>query len=88
MSKAVIHITPRPGFRKYEDTIPEWYAEAPCLGLTDLMFDEDREEEAKAVCSRCPFKQPCLDLAIENQEEYGVWGMTTPKERLKGHVHD
>lgn len=35
---------------------------------------------AKRICSTCPYKSPCLEWAIEN-EEMGIWGGTTENER-------
>lgn len=39
------------------------------------------EEQAKAVCSRCPVLQRCRDYALDAGEPYGIWGATTSKER-------
>ena len=73
---------PKPGgFDLYGNQAPEWYLEAPCRGLEDLMFDPKQEEEAKVLCSGCPFKDPCLTIARNNREEFGVWGGKTPQER-------
>ena len=36
---------------------------------------------AKEVCSRCPVKNKCLELANENDECFGIWGGLTPIER-------
>jgi WhiB family transcriptional regulator, redox-sensing transcriptional regulator len=38
-------------------------------------------EAAKAVCERCPVKEPCLQFAIETNQENGVWGATSEEER-------
>lgn len=45
--------------------------------------DEDAEKFAEAFCSDCPVKQLCLNYALENNEDYGVWGGKTPQERFK-----
>jgi len=37
--------------------------------------------EAKKVCAKCPIRERCLDLALENHEAYGVWGGTSERER-------
>ena len=29
---------------------------------------------AKAICSMCAVRRPCLDRALARQEPYGVWG--------------
>ena len=35
----------------------------------------------KKVCNSCPVQQVCLDQAIANNEESGIWGGLTTKER-------
>lgn len=37
--------------------------------------------EAKAVCQRCPVKAECLDYALRNGEDAGVWGGMSEDER-------
>lgn len=54
-----------------------WHAQALCAGIdADLFFGErgDSTEEAKAVCRRCPVREPCLEYAMERNEPFGVWG--------------
>jgi hypothetical protein len=36
--------------------------------------------QAKAVCSNCTLVEQCLDYAMKNNE-WGIWGGTTMKER-------
>lgn len=36
---------------------------------------------AKAVCALCPVRDLCRNYALENQEEYGVWGGLSETER-------
>ncbi|BCJ45336.1 hypothetical protein GCM10010168_86050 [Actinoplanes ianthinogenes] len=38
---------------------------------------------AKTVCRRCPHIDDCRDWAVETQQEHGVWGGTTPSERVE-----
>lgn len=38
-------------------------------------------ERAKAVCRSCPVTQQCLQWALENKQETGVWGATGEEER-------
>ncbi|OBQ52365.1 WhiB family transcriptional regulator [Streptomyces sp. H-KF8] len=40
-----------------------------------------QEEEAKAVCRRCPLMESCLQGALERNEAAGVWGGLSEKER-------
>ena len=35
----------------------------------------------KKVCNSCPVQQVCLDQAIANNEEAGIWGGMTLLER-------
>lgn len=37
--------------------------------------------EAKAVCARCPVRERCLDYALDNGLDHGVFGGTTDTER-------
>lgn len=41
---------------------------------------ESREQDAKAICSRCPLVRPCLAHALTNAE-WGIWGGTSEEER-------
>lgn len=38
--------------------------------------------EAKQICSGCPLLEDCLNFAIANKEEWGIWGGATAQERL------
>lgn len=39
--------------------------------------------EAREICGLCPVKSECLAQALERKERYGMWGQTTPIERLR-----
>ncbi|MFI8200461.1 WhiB family transcriptional regulator [Streptomyces sp. NPDC085942] len=40
-------------------------------------------EEAKATCRRCPVMDACLDWALDNGEQVGVWGGTDEEDRRR-----
>jgi len=40
-------------------------------------------EVAKALCAVCSSKPRCLSEALARDEQYGIWGGTTPHERLR-----
>jgi hypothetical protein len=40
----------------------------------------EKVEQAKAICSECPFVEPCFVYAMQN-DVYGIWGNTTENER-------
>lgn len=48
-----------------------------------LFFSENPKKVAiaKAICATCPMTQECLRMALDNHEEYGIFGGMTPKER-------
>ena len=55
----------------------------PCLGKTRLFFsyDEAAIQAAKAICAGCSGRLPCLDRAIHEHHEDGVWGGLDSAER-------
>ena len=56
-----------------------------CASRPDVDFFGETKVEiqvAKSVCAACPVSQLCLNYAVNN-EEYGVWGGYTPKERAQ-----
>ena len=64
--------------------------QAACTRVGGDLFFFDRYEAntvemkmAKAICKHCPEKQACLDFAIANDEEHGIWGGMTTKERRR-----
>jgi hypothetical protein len=72
----------------------KWRDLAVCKGAYSVYFpafnDMKKDSkhlytEAKKVCSTCPVSGYCLDYAIENNEQYGVWGGKTPKE-IRAHA--
>jgi len=57
----------------------------PCTGLTELFYSNEKKhediEKARAICRWCPYKEACLAKALQNDEQYGIWGGTTASER-------
>lgn len=44
-------------------------------------FVAEAEDLAKAICRGCPIRLACLDAAMANKEEHGIWGGRTVAER-------
>lgn len=42
-----------------------------------------RVREAKATCATCPVKDACLSWAMATNEQHGVWGGLTRRERIE-----
>ncbi|MFI5673268.1 WhiB family transcriptional regulator [Streptomyces cellulosae] len=40
-----------------------------------------QQEQAKAVCRRCPVQEQCLEWALDTGQSIGVWGGTSENER-------
>jgi WhiB family redox-sensing transcriptional regulator len=69
----------------------DWQLQAACRDLDSAQFfhpehergmrKAKREEQAKAICHRCPVLQACREHALSAHEPYGVWGGMTEEER-------
>ena len=67
----------------------DWRAKAACrdkdpelffpVGNTGAAYQQI--EEAKAVCRECDVKGICLQWAIDNNQDSGVWGGMSEEER-------
>jgi WhiB family redox-sensing transcriptional regulator len=63
-----------------------WMAEGKCRTLAPSMFfpsDGVGVEVARRVCADCPVKGPCLEYALYNRIEHGVWGGASERERRR-----
>jgi len=40
-------------------------------------------EVARRICADCPVKAPCLEHALVNRIDHGVWGGTSERERRR-----
>lgn len=58
------------------DEAPGRQRHRPTLSMSEV-------KRAKAVCNLCPVRQQCLDYALSNREEFGVWGGSTGRDRAK-----
>ncbi|MGH2756255.1 MAG: WhiB family transcriptional regulator [Actinomycetota bacterium] len=65
-------------------SINGWRERAACRTVpVELFFPalEHEADDAKAVCTECMVKEPCLESALAAGERFGVWGGLTPQER-------
>ena len=68
----------------------DWRAAAGCLTADlDLFFPvavgaaaSEQIARALRICAACPVRQTCLDFAMRTRESVGIWGGTTPEQRI------
>jgi WhiB family transcriptional regulator, redox-sensing transcriptional regulator len=69
-----------------------WWEHAVCRGQDAAYFfapsyfekraeKQAREAVAKALCVRCPVREPCLEFALASRDPHGVWGGLNEMER-------
>jgi WhiB family redox-sensing transcriptional regulator len=66
-----------------------WRESAACRDAdTELFFPISstgpavaETSRAKAICARCPVRQPCLTYALATNQVYGIWGGYEEGER-------
>jgi WhiB family redox-sensing transcriptional regulator len=66
--------------------IPSWSLGAACRDVDQEVFFLEKggsTKAAKAICGRCPVRQPCLEYALANDERFGIWGGMTERERRR-----
>ena len=64
----------------------EWMAEGNCREQAPALFfpsDGVGVEVARRVCATCPVKEPCLEYALRNGIDHGVWGGASERERRR-----
>jgi WhiB family transcriptional regulator, redox-sensing transcriptional regulator len=62
----------------------KWMDEGLCAQVDpEIWFPEkgNPTAAAKAICRRCPSRQPCLQYALDNNIRFGVWGATSERQR-------
>jgi WhiB family redox-sensing transcriptional regulator len=64
----------------------EWTAEAKCRDMDPAVFfpsDGIGVQAAQRICFDCPVKSPCLEYALADRVDHGVWGGTSERERRR-----
>lgn len=62
----------------------DWRDKAACAECDDpeIFFEGGVSSASSRFCQRCEARTDCLDFAIKNAIDYGVWGGKFPHERL------
>lgn len=68
--------------------VVNWKLSALCKERPDIDFfaefdkrDATNLKEAKKVCLACPVRDECLQYAMDNVEDSGIWGGFSSRER-------
>ena len=64
----------------------EWMANGLCADKHPSIFfpsDGVGVETARKICNECPMQQPCLEHALRNRIDHGVWGGTSERQRRR-----
>jgi len=64
----------------------EWMAEGRCNEVSPSVFfpsDGVGVDAARKICHDCAVKGPCLEYALVNRIDHGVWGGTSERERRR-----
>ena len=58
-----------------------WYEQGLCRGMGRNPHDNPwfpvrgaDHRPAKQACEACPVREPCLEYAMDNGIQYGIWG--------------
>lgn len=65
-----------------------WRLAAACRKVDPNVFfpdshDKKKMEQAKAICRVCPVRKQCLDFAIDNCVDHGIWGGESERARVR-----
>lgn len=63
----------------------EWMSRGACRGVTRDIFFPDSDQlvssTAKRLCGRCDVRDECLQYALDQRIEFGIWGGLTEEQR-------
>jgi WhiB family transcriptional regulator, redox-sensing transcriptional regulator len=64
----------------------DWQTNARCTEVDPEIFFPERggsSKEARKVCDKCDVRLQCLEYALNNKEQFGIWGGTSERERRR-----
>ena len=64
----------------------EWMADGKCRELPPSVFfpsDGLGVQAAQRICAECPVSDACLEYALVNRIDHGVWGGRSERERRR-----
>jgi WhiB family redox-sensing transcriptional regulator len=63
-----------------------WMSRARCLGMDPELFHPEQgasAQDAKETCRGCSVQADCLEYAVRTNQNHGIWGGTTERERRR-----
>ena len=69
-----------------DDTTTAWMGAGNCRNHPPATFfpsDGVGVDRARKICASCPVGELCLEYALENRIEHGVWGGCSERERRR-----
>ncbi len=63
-----------------------WMARGNCRDEAPARFfpsDGVGVDHARRICATCPVQEPCLEYALANRIDHGVWGGASERERRR-----
>lgn len=70
----------------FDDSPTAWMGRGNCRKFPPAMFfpsDGVGVDRARAVCKTCPVIDTCLEYALAEHIEHGVWGGCSERERRR-----
>jgi WhiB family redox-sensing transcriptional regulator len=64
----------------------DWMAQGKCRELPPAVFfpsDGLGVQAAQRICADCPVSDTCLEYALANRIDHGVWGGRSERERRR-----
>lgn len=64
----------------------EWMSQGKCRDLSPSIFfpsDGVGVQAAQKICADCPVSRECLEYALQERVDHGVWGGKSERERRR-----
>lgn len=69
-----------------DDTATAWMGQGNCRNYPPGVFfpsDGVGVDRARRICASCPVSESCLEYALEQRIDHGVWGGCSERERRR-----
>lgn len=61
-----------------------WMLDGTCRQVDpEMWFPVSDNQKARRICAECPVRRQCLDYALANGEQEGIWGGTSANQRRR-----